>query len=495
MRSTCPIAPPAISWASLSDEVAAASGPVPTGSCQTLVASPGAAVPPSPSQPTAARVCSLWGAAPPAWLQNLQPQLDAETQSVAHPGHLVRLINNGAAGWRERVAMLQWADMVLLRVYEICNDVSGQALVRLLQQQAQRGCTIVIQFDFKGTAGAPRYMWDKKVPLVLAPLALHPNVILVPCHVPRGLARALLPCDHKKFFIALSARRPAEMVLGGMNMGDRYMQGGRCPAQGSRDIHAFRDVDVWVSGPVIGDAIANFLQDAEQRAPHLYADIRAVWRRMAPAVTYAFDGHGGTARLVCNAPMRRGSACTIGALFISFTQHVPAGETIFISNGYFLPLPGTTDAIVQACRRGVRFFILCNSPRSHDMLSRVTGIGTLSLLRLLFSHCPQESLKIWLWGSDASLNLCAMHQKTALFGRCGPVLVGSANMDAVSERSNYESVLLSDDAQLRSDFLAAFWQDVARPNVRRIRKADVLAVPWYLRLWQGGVRHTLGRQL
>ncbi|RYF09515.1 MAG: hypothetical protein EOO40_06755 [Deltaproteobacteria bacterium] len=260
-------------------------------------------------------------------------------------------------------------------------------------------------------------------------------------------------------------------------------------------MHAFRDTDLLLRGPIVGEAVRHFFDDIARRAPDLYP---AAMRAFAPVQQglCAVPPMGcGAARLVNNDPQAKQRGRTLGRLFACYCEAVPAADTIIISNGYFLPVPTIVQTIVRAAKRGVLFKILCNGPHGHDLLGRLVGFGTISLLRRLFALCPSGSLEVWLWQADPATNLCAMHHKVALLGLQGTVLVGSANFDAVSERSNYESAVALDDVSVRREFLRSFAADVRRPNVRRVRRCDVEAVSWPLRLLQGGLRRTLGKRL
>jgi phosphatidylserine/phosphatidylglycerophosphate/cardiolipin synthase-like enzyme len=61
-----------------------------------------------------------------------------------------------------------------------------------------------------------------------------------------------------------------------------------------------------------------------------------------------------------------------------------------------------------------------------------------------------------------------IHCKVASFGTAGPVVIGSANLDAQSGEHNSEAVLVIEDPDLRRQFDAMFDQDYAPGRATRV---------------------------
>ncbi len=116
---------------------------------------------------------------------------------------------------------------------------------------------------------------------------------------------------------------------------------------------------------------------------------------------------------------------------------------MLLSNAYFCPIRRTKKAIVAAAQRGVKFILLNNAADVHDGFGKFMGFtGHGYVRRRLRKHVPEGSLRLFEWHANPKQTMCSIHQKVACFGDTGPVWIGSANLDAVSAKRNFETVMV-----------------------------------------------------
>ena len=71
-----------------------------------------------------------------------------------------------------------------------------------------------------------------------------------------------------------------------------------------------------------------------------------------------------------------------------------------------------------------------------------------------------------------------LHSKVAAFGDCGPVIVGSSNLDGLSIERNSESIVLIEDDALRAEFEAMFTRDL---DMAEPVDLETLEAPFWVR--------------
>ncbi len=405
-------------------------------------------------------------ARPVPWA-SLDPALDIATNSQVHSSNEVVPLFNGPEAWPARLQNIANASVILIKTFEFINDSTGRDMVARLRERARAGCRIVIQYDFKGTAEFPRYTVLRSAPKVLWPLRGEPNVLLVPCYIPRHWRYLALPCCHKKYFITFAPNHPATLLMGGMNIADAYCYGGFL-RPGKHQVHGYRDTDVSVRGPVVREAVKDFLSDLSARNPTEAPKIAAAVRSIEGFSTYAPTSHTAATRLIVSKPLDKECPHRLPQTFETLLNNVPGGQTVFISNAFFSPPKSTRKALVAAARRGVEIMILNNAASVHDRFGSFMGFIAHGVMRRLIKQCPPGSMRLFEWHSSPADSLCSIHQKITIFGDDGPVWVGSANLDNVSAERNHESVMLVQDDSVRQRFLRQFVHDLQRENIREI---------------------------
>lgn len=123
-----------------------------------------------------------------------------------------------------------------------------------------------------------------------------------------------------------------------------------------------------------------------------------------------------------------------------------AEGAIYLRSWYFLPDAEIMDALCSQVARGVRVNVL---------LSHRTRVRPVDLANVIQAH-----RLVCAGGNVHRFTRCYMHAKVA-WNEQGTVLLGSANLDAHSMASNFESCLLIQDGMLARELQKAFIADLS----------------------------------
>jgi phosphatidylserine/phosphatidylglycerophosphate/cardiolipin synthase-like enzyme len=113
--------------------------------------------------------------------------------------------------------------------------------------------------------------------------------------------------------------------------------------------------------------------------------------------------------------------------------------------------------------------VLTNSFESTDF--RLVVTASRGAYQSLLKASPSAALFEWL--PRPEVGLVTLHSKVASFGTCGPVVVGSANMDGMSSEHNSESVVVVEDAALRKRFDEMFEADIDKDAAQRVTEGTI----------------------
>ena len=428
----------------------------------------------------------------------IQAALDERTLSYARAGNRVRLLVNGRESFARRFANAEHAELVLVKTFIFTDDEAGRGVAALLAERARAGALVVLQYDVKGSVGGAGEV-DEMLARATPELPVgekriirelrDAGVIVVPANSPTRAvelaewaqnAERLLRdpagaiersaesirlanhADHEKYWI--TGRRGADggleltAILGGMNIASEYAYGGTRQVDPGSGRGGWRDTDLEVAGPVVNDIVDRFFDVMDYhlgREPDRVA--RARWNPVQPPAGAA------RVRFVYNHPLVANPRAIEHAYAI-LAAATPAGQVIRIETAYFAPGGLVRKALRAALGRGARLAVLTNSPETNDIavVADASRFAYYAFLKLdavvaLFERRPRPDL-----GEHT------LHSKVASFGRCGPVIVGSANLDAQSSEHNSEDILVIDDRELRAAFDAMYDADVAGDRAERI---------------------------
>lgn len=445
----------------------------------------------------------------------LERRLDRRTDSTLRQGNAVELLVNGSASFQRREQLGRAADLILVKTFIFEDDEAGRGVATLLAERAAAGATVVLQYDIKGSTrgagelkqmadGASGSRWLAEKPLFTR--LRQAGVIVVPTNVPRserGMERWLSArertrrdiaevslfsrllgvrnlghFDHEKYWItgvrqadgtvALSA------ILGGLNIASEYAYGGTPMVDPGTGRGGWRDTDVAVRGPAALDIYDRFCEVLARNLDHpLERFDPEAWRTPQPAAGDA------EVRFVWNQPAF-GNRRSVERLYRTLIQSTPAGAPIHIESAYFTPSRRLSDPLRDALRRDVSLSVLTNSPESVDV-PLVVDASRSAYARL--ARVSEHAL-LYEWIPVPAQGLNTLHAKTASFGSCGPVIIGSANLDGLSSERNSESVVMVRDPALRAAYDAAtgvdFSPTCAQPVADQVLRGTTLPV----RVWR-----------
>ncbi len=424
----------------------------------------------------------------------LTADLDERSGAVARDGNRVRLLVNGSESFARRFEVARDADVILAKTFVLGDDEVCNRVADLMCERARAGAYVVLQYDVRGSLGRA-----ESVPALLgrmAPVLPIPDgalverlreagVLVVASEAPtRPLEidewarsagfvltdplavmerttqtlRILNHAGHEKYWITGHRRSGGALeldaIVGGMNLASEYAYGGTGNVDAGSGRAGWRDTDVEIEGPVVNDIVSRYWRSLTTelgRAPD--------WTPNPPQAAVG----GARARFVWNDPLvdqRRAVERTYEALI----DAVPSGSPLRIATAYFSPETLVRKALRRAVERNVALSIVTNSPESTD-ISLVADASRAAYLALLELG---GDVSLYEWRSRPQAGESTLHAKVAEFGACGPVIVGSANLDAQSSEHNGEGVLVIEDPALRARFAEVYAGDTSGEHASRV---------------------------
>jgi len=346
-----------------------------------------------------------------------QKILDAETGSVARPGSPSRMLFDGAQSFAERFKLIENAkESIHLQTFIFADDDTGWKTARALVDAAKRGVDVRLIYDAKGTILSKNEIFD----------FMKKGGVDIKVHAPLHELNDLNNSWHEKNMVVDGKAA----ILGGMNIGNEYAYGGsgissvRMATGGSGP--PWRDTDILVQGPAVGDAQAAFIKNWESLGGKIAPAERK--RLLTPPPPEKGAG-SSTVRIVQHRPDEDGDGHT-KALYLQAIRS--ATESITIENAYFVPPPEIKEALIDAAKRGVEVKLLTNSYASNDV-KIITDAS-----RYHFDELLAAGVRIY------ERQNATVHAKTATFdGRLS--IVGSLNLNGRSDNLDSESAAVVDD--------------------------------------------------
>jgi cardiolipin synthase len=428
-----------------------------------------------------------------ATFAQLAGKLDTLTDSVARRGNRVELLVDGVTSFAHRLANARDADVILVKTFAFGDDDTGREVAAMLRERARAGALVIVQYDVTGSihdgVDLGHLVTNRGEKPIVSSLR-EAGVQVIAVNAPAGrvdpddigglVQRALAhPIDHigklvdsahrldfhdhEKYWITghrHGDKLALTAIMGGMNIGSEYALGGTAKVDSVTGMHGWHDVDVEVTGPVVNDIVARFFDVMEAQLGHPRdAALRATWNPPQPAAGDA------SVRFVFNHPWF-GNRHAIEELYGALIEAVPKRGAIRIETAYFAPSPLIRGALHAALGRGARLAVISNLETSD---SPTVAEATRFAYRALLELDPETALFERIARPD--LGEVMIHCKVASFGTLGPVIVGSANLDAQSGEHNSEGVLVIDDPQLRKQIDAMFDADYGADRATRITQA------------------------
>jgi cardiolipin synthase A/B len=427
---------------------------------------------------------------------DLVAELDEKTMSVERSGNAVELLVNGKASFARRFANAEGADLILVKTFIFTDDEVGREVAKVLSERARAGAYVVLQYDVKGSVGGPPDVEEMLRNATTDRPAGEKNIIrgmreagvvIVPSNSPSRAAeieewasnvarlmrdplaaldrsaetlRLIDHCDHEKYWITGHRTTEGSMdlaaILGGMNIASEYAYGGTEQVDAGSKRGGWRDTDIEVKGPVVNDIVERFFDVMDY---HLGGEPQD-HTRWNPAQVPVGQAR---ARFVWNHPLVQ-QAHAIEELYRILIEATPRGSALRIETAYFSPTKRIRVALRSALERGARVTILSNSDETND-IGVVADAGRAAYLAFLELD---GILALFERLVRSDIGEGTLHSKVASFGTTGPIIVGSANLDAQSALHNSEGVLLVYDPAARAAFDAMFNADVSGDRASRV---------------------------
>ena len=431
----------------------------------------------------------------------LHAALDKRTHSREHQGNHAELLVNGDVAFTRRFENAHDADVVLVKTFIFSDDEIGRSTAELLMARARAGAFVVVQYDLRGsvmelddigemmeTSSVSGLFGEKRIFREMAEagvMVVPTNALISPDELavygawldgekPSGLASRIWQffdlldhMDHEKYWITgvRTADGGLELraILGGMNIASEYAYGGTVAVDAGTGRGGWRDTDVELRGPVVNPIVDRFFDSLEY---HLGAPLEAGLReRLNPPQPEVANAR---VRFVWNQPRARNHR-SIEHLYRQLISATPPGQVVRLEAAYFAPGARVGRRLRVALCKDTRLAVITNSKDSVDapFIVDASHFEFRRLLRI------RPSAALFEWENDVAEGLGTLHSKVASFGTCGPVIVGSANLDAQSSEHNSESVVMIRDPQVRTAFDRMFGEDLSPERVDRITRAEL----------------------
>lgn len=387
--------------------------------------------------------------------------MDAKTSSVARPNNECTMLYDGVQSFAARKELIENAkESICLQTFIFTDDETGWATARLLADAAKRGVKVRVIYDGLGSNRSDRRLSED----------IFDFMRKAGCEVreygdPLRQFWDLNNRWHEKHLIVDGK----VSIEGGMNIADEYAFGGsarlalRRPKQSQK---GWRDADMKIEGPAVGDAQAAFFKN---------------WKELGPAVPRA-----EAMRLI----QRSGETAVPGGPKVRVVQHRPdedddenthqlflhsvgsAEKSITIENAYFNPPEDIREALIAAAKRGVDVRVMTNSRATNDM-------GAVSdAARYFYDDMIEAGVKIY------ERQTSTLHSKTATFdGEYS--IVGSMNLNGRSETLDSEAVLATDDPAIATSLEKRFAQGLA--EAKEVTRKELDAEDFWTNARQWGL--------
>jgi phosphatidylserine/phosphatidylglycerophosphate/cardiolipin synthase-like enzyme len=434
----------------------------------------------------------------------LSKLLDRATRSRVTSGNAVRLLVNGVEGFAQRYTNMRSARFIFVKTFLFTDDEEGRRMADALCERARAGVPVVLQYDVKGSVAKPgdiadmlehispmRTVGEKRIINQMR----RAGVRIVPtnspgraaelrewwdnverlAHNPMAALRRSVEslvifdyCDHEKYFVTGHEGGAIRAIVGGMNIASEYARGGDGAFKDKlTGVSGWHDVDVEIRGPAAYVIYEEFLKDVKRHAGgKLYRSLSATTKNLVSIRETAASG--ASVRFIANHPLHERARYT-EELYRILLRATPGGEPIFIASPYFAPSRRIRDAIIAHAKRGGTVTVLTNSMKSnnHPILSEAAHYAALQIMK------ETENVHLYEWIPQPERGEQTIHHKVASFGRFGPVVVGSFNLDAQSAIHNTEDLVVIDEPVFRESFHRLTKRDLGPERSKRVRREDL----------------------
>lgn len=353
--------------------------------------------------------------------------------SIPYPGNDVKIFTSGQEKFESLLADLDKAKRFInMQYYIVDNDRIGNQIKNVLLRKAREGVVVRLIYDHVGSYRTSNAFFNE---LKNAGAQVFPffKVVFPP------FGTRINWRNHRKICIIDGYMG----YIGGMNVADRYIDGGKFPI--------WRDTHIRIEGPAVAALQYSFTVDWNFMGQPLIEDDM-------PKPLLHFKKDGDLMQLLTSGPTSQWT--TMALLFMKAISS--AKKRIFIQTPYFLPTEGLLRALQAASLSGVDVRVMI--PASSD--SRLLTGASFSYI----SECLQSDMKIYLFNSGM------LHAKTVLVDY-DFVSIGSTNFDFRSFEHNFEANMQIYSEKINKKMTEIFMKDLeccSRVNAAQWRKRHVL---------------------
>ena len=391
-------------------------------------------------------------------LDILDRQITLEQEIVGSPlvvGNRITLLEDGPATYQAMFSAIRQAkDHINVESYIIDDDEVGKQFAELLLERQAQGVQVNIIYDSVGAIKTPRAFFDRLTQAGIQVVEFNPIN-------PMALKKpwALNHRDHRKLMV-VDGRT---VFLGGINISSVYSSGSSVRRhEATVDTSgAWRDTDIQIDGPVVGEFQKLFMQTWNKQRGAVLAQ-KNYFPVLAPQGRDIVRAIGSTP----DDPYS-----LIYLTLISAITH--AAKQVYITNAYFVPDPQLIKALHDAAGRGVDVRLMLPS-QSDSNLAFHAG-------RWHYTELLKAGVKIY------ERRGALLHAKTAIVDGVWSV-VGSSNLDWRSALDNDEVNAVIVGREFAQQMHTAFTKDMAASNAIDLaswqRRPLLLRFKeWSARLW------------
>ncbi len=331
-----------------------------------------------------------------------------------HTGNKVTVFTDGAKKFNALLDDIAAAgNYIHMQYYILEDDEIGHKIAQALMSRARAGVKVRVIYDDIGCIGVKRKFFNA---MKEAGVEVHPFFrVAFPPFATRVNWR-----NHRKLCVIDGAVG----YVGGMNVADRYVTGGK--------FKVWRDMHLRFTGPAVGALLYSFAVDWSFMGQPLVVE-EVSTAQYAPGVGMQFVSSGPTSEWS-------------NVAFVMLKAIGNAKKRVWIQTPYFLP-PDSMLRVLQAAALS-RVDVRVMMPRSSD--STVLTYASYSYVM----ECLRAGIKIYLY--DGGM----LHSKCMIIDDDFSA-VGSTNIDFRSFEHNFEGTMFMYSREVNSRLRSVFAADQA----------------------------------
>ena len=388
----------------------------------------------------------------------LEKQIALEQAITGSPlilGNKVTLLQDGAATYPAMFAAIGKAqDHINLESYIIEDDEIGRQFADLLLERQNRGVQVNVIYDSVGGLNTPKAFFKRLTAAGIEVLEfnpINPLAAKTPWLINNRDHRKLLVVDGRTAFI------------GGINISNVYSSGSTARRAGrtAQDTVAWRDTDLQIEGPVVGELQKLFMdtwakQHGKPLAPKAYFPaLKAQGNEIVRAIGSTPDD-------------------SYSLIYLTLISAIGNAERqVHLTQAYFVPDPQLLKSLIDAAGRGVDVKLILPSHSDSET--------TFHAGRSHYSTLLEGGVRIY------ERRGALLHSKTAVIDGVWSC-VGSTNLDWRSFLDNDEINAIILGREFAQQMQAMFAKDLEAsdaidPESWERRPLSFRLKEWYARLW------------